>query len=534
MDPSQTTTVFNSDRFLLLDIVPIICEQANSISGRIAVLNALARTCRLFYEPALTCLWSELSSIAPLVKCLPADAWEEVENNNMKTLQLTRPIVGSDIHRMQFHARLVKVFRFDSYTKPQVLYNTFAGLGEILMKERVLFLPNIDELSWLVLSDRDLTLLGLFLARNVRKLSILISGQSARLQAALIDALELLKYCRRIRWFEIGALPIYDLAPVQIISRTVCGLTDLHTLSLSSLSSEAFTHVASLPHLQNLTLTDVGTISQFMLPVPPTVPFSALQQAIFLKCHSADIGTALFHAVSHSPLVQLNVHIDCRPKGELEQCLLKIPYTHHAAHKSLETLHLVSTISTMGVEFPTDMFTTDADTVDADISVMDINIFTMDTLRPLFVFINLQSLALQLSTGFDVNDVEVEEIGRAWPRLVELTLWLPKSQAHDRPHVTLKGVVALSQLCPNLKYLRIAFDASPDAVSAAGSFLEQGVVNNTLFMLHNPSAWPIGDAEQISSVLNVMFPELYLVTGESEVWTEVGKKAGSMLRGMRL
>ena len=35
------------------------------------VLSALARTCKTFKEPALDILWSELSNLGPLVRCLP-------------------------------------------------------------------------------------------------------------------------------------------------------------------------------------------------------------------------------------------------------------------------------------------------------------------------------------------------------------------------------------------------------------------------------------------------------------------------------
>lgn len=34
-------------------------------------LVALARTCRIFKEPALDVLWSELSDLCPLAQCLP-------------------------------------------------------------------------------------------------------------------------------------------------------------------------------------------------------------------------------------------------------------------------------------------------------------------------------------------------------------------------------------------------------------------------------------------------------------------------------
>ena len=37
---------------------------------------ALLRTSTMFYEPALDILWSDLDTMAPLVMCLPRDAWK--------------------------------------------------------------------------------------------------------------------------------------------------------------------------------------------------------------------------------------------------------------------------------------------------------------------------------------------------------------------------------------------------------------------------------------------------------------------------
>ena len=39
-------------------------------------LVALARTCRMFKEPALDVLWSELSDLCPLAQCLPEVSYQ--------------------------------------------------------------------------------------------------------------------------------------------------------------------------------------------------------------------------------------------------------------------------------------------------------------------------------------------------------------------------------------------------------------------------------------------------------------------------
>lgn len=43
-----------------------------------ASIARLARTCRAFLEPSLDVLWKHQLTLCPLLKTLPADAWEEI------------------------------------------------------------------------------------------------------------------------------------------------------------------------------------------------------------------------------------------------------------------------------------------------------------------------------------------------------------------------------------------------------------------------------------------------------------------------
>lgn len=48
--------------------------------SNLSPLAHLARTCRLFREPALDILWRELDDVSPLMKCLPSNLWVEEES----------------------------------------------------------------------------------------------------------------------------------------------------------------------------------------------------------------------------------------------------------------------------------------------------------------------------------------------------------------------------------------------------------------------------------------------------------------------
>lgn len=83
---------------LIPEILSLVCAAVSlddvASSRRLETLAALARTSRLFQEPALDCLWSELSTIAPLVKCMPSDLWREERVPNQRSSELVRVAFG--------------------------------------------------------------------------------------------------------------------------------------------------------------------------------------------------------------------------------------------------------------------------------------------------------------------------------------------------------------------------------------------------------------------------------------------------------
>lgn len=56
----------------------------------LAALASLARTCRLFSEPALDVLWSRLPSIAPLLKLFPEEKWIEEYDGQIGSFVVVR------------------------------------------------------------------------------------------------------------------------------------------------------------------------------------------------------------------------------------------------------------------------------------------------------------------------------------------------------------------------------------------------------------------------------------------------------------
>ena len=65
---------------LCQELYHLICEGCD-----LKTLSALSRTSRDLQETALDHLWSDISELGVLVRCMPSDLWEErrVEGNQM-------------------------------------------------------------------------------------------------------------------------------------------------------------------------------------------------------------------------------------------------------------------------------------------------------------------------------------------------------------------------------------------------------------------------------------------------------------------
>jgi hypothetical protein len=65
--------------FLIPEIVGLICHQVQTLLESRDSNNSLAvlaRTCRFFHEPAVSRLWYDLESLAPLIMCMPEELWQ--------------------------------------------------------------------------------------------------------------------------------------------------------------------------------------------------------------------------------------------------------------------------------------------------------------------------------------------------------------------------------------------------------------------------------------------------------------------------
>ncbi|KAJ7674028.1 hypothetical protein DFH06DRAFT_1467382 [Mycena polygramma] len=102
----------------ILDILELICEQIaqeDVFYGRNPELASLARTSKIFLDPALNALWREQETICNLLKCMPDDVWRisarggGVYSQHLEISQV-RTITAADWQRPLFYLRRVRYF----------------------------------------------------------------------------------------------------------------------------------------------------------------------------------------------------------------------------------------------------------------------------------------------------------------------------------------------------------------------------------------------------------------------------------------
>ncbi|KAJ7889758.1 hypothetical protein B0H13DRAFT_2531995 [Mycena leptocephala] len=275
----------------------------------------------------------------------------------------------------------------------------------------------------------------------------------------------------------------------QVISSFVCGLTCIQCLKLDHLDQTAFDHLSDLPDLQTLTLgapeiIERGCSSARNLHDPT---YTALRNLRLSSAPSQTILTFIC-AISYSPLESLDIDINPLPDASsLKQ--IHVALNRHLPRASLTKLLITS-------DFLLEQST-----------LVDPPAVTIETIRHLFHFPNLNFVVLRPPTGIQFDDDAVLSMAEAWPHLRHLSLsssWLTNAP----PRATLRCLLS-----------------SPNVPKMMDNSVYRRVVQ------HNLSAWEIADSRILSPLpvarfLSGIFPKLTSIetdmgTGDEELWDEV-------------
>ncbi|KAJ7673711.1 hypothetical protein DFH06DRAFT_1173106 [Mycena polygramma] len=439
----------------IVEVVGMICEQVacdgpselcagvptESYPDRRGDLSRLARTCTIFLEPALNALWAYQATILHLLRTMPDDIWDITEIRDADDaddedgilrlkIVLRRVVTTADWTRFIFYAHRVKSFK-DSH-----VHRATAEVYETLSSSfpgNFIF-PNMRTLEWEPKQRGVFHYIRLFLSPGLTRLDLTLD----RIPDALIfDTLT--DKIPRLKSLKISGSA--GNAARAALSRFICSLRDLETLTVGDLDPAAFSHVAASPLLRYLSLKSTEPLPS--LPPPARFPhFSALTE---LESGSIEHAPILFEQAKPSRLVDFTLTAKSWPATPTKR-------TIHQLYSALATNCNNSSLRTI--------FVRKQDTPDF-IAPDQLYLYLVsgEELKPLFRFQNLTVVSLAHTAGVDLDDDVVLAMARAWPCVERLRLPC-NINYRITPRVTLEGLYAFAQHCPHLDELQILFDAT--------------------------------------------------------------------------
>ncbi|KAJ7123590.1 hypothetical protein C8R44DRAFT_784060 [Mycena epipterygia] len=428
------------------EIVGLIVTDSGAPSGPFPpapdfrTLARLARTCTAFSDPALNILWEYQDTILNILGCFPSYLFEMVHDHRgpVEDIRMLRSVSPTDWERPLFYSSRVKMFRMH-YPWPA----TTAAFETIRLScpQPHLF-PNLDllDLTHRRYSEEDSThYINFLLSPRITTLGLAFGGEVELLRQIVGPALT-------VQCPSLGEVAIRndgsDELALPSVSTFVRNLVRIHTLTVENLDREAFEHLGNLPTLKVLTLRNLK-VPAILRPVENTNSMYASLETLRFGTTRVEHVAAFLDLIRNSPVKKFKIeYLDEIPtKNEPKQL-----YSTLAAHFNPLSFRII-VIEHGGW-------------VDGDVDEYpDSGPITGDVLSIMFCFINLVSVSLNHPFGFDLNDADIFNLACAWPRIEKLSLGYIIGWSR-RPRVTLYGLYAFAQHCPNLGYLAMPCDAT--------------------------------------------------------------------------
>ncbi|TRM67450.1 hypothetical protein BD626DRAFT_478838 [Schizophyllum amplum] len=519
----------SSDRHRAWDIpelVQLICEEAEHLppaktarGPRLRPIAALTQINRSFWTLAAPCLWRKQTSLTPLLKCLPSDAWEERSVDGRLTFRLTRPLTTDDCHRLFVYGPLVKCLDTTQAPDEPVMHReVYRMLSSCIPKSTLL--PNLRRLYWQMDEGYSQLFFARFVGSKVTSVRLYrgtrsdIAQPHSDLTPPTLFLLALADSCPSVR--EL-ALASYDAEFLCDIVGNCWNTISSLTLSSLELSPHALGHLAELPNLQTLHMAVVDP----HLPVILTQPGFRALTALFLYVPSIETLNDVLQISGSWPLQQVYIGMHLPSVATEWDKLINTL----AAHFMPETLTaLTITEEQLAESAPREVIR------DQDV---DQYLIGGGAIRPLARFHRLRSVTIQPYCGVAWNDADVACIARGWPDALELLL-APYHRPPRPPRTTLAALLAFAEHCPGLDYLQLATDATHPlpALGAKTRARLQRLAGNRLDYMHvGLSPLASTNTRSVAAFLAVLFPkvtDLGMLEDEGDeeseherLWTEV-------------
>ncbi|KAJ7776890.1 hypothetical protein DFH07DRAFT_936793 [Mycena maculata] len=510
------------------EVVNQICSQLDSVPGAgAATLATLARTSSLFHDAALDALWSRQNTLMNLIYCLPSDLFEYQDLRFLfgtGLLTINRPIIASDWGRVLKYSGRVKCLKLTQDREPNLL-SFFQALRLCVPGDYLL--PNLQVLLWgfsdansiFIIAKSLLPFIDLFLGPRI--ISIGIGSLNRKAHYSLLP--DIARRYPALTGVGIGTDDEDDgeeyyeeddesprvrrIPPADQLSAFVRALTHAENLAVGMLDLPALMHVGKLETLRSLAAELPPSVS-----FPPEHRLRALFPCLhvgIIKINKGDIlSLTQFVRTWNSPRLEyFNVEFKGDDRRNFTGSLFQ--------QRTEELNHL------LGEHCIPDSLRTFRFHISDGWRDRGSFVYPGHLLRPLSCFSNLVSVSIGVLHGFDIDDVVLSDLARAWPHLQELSLATEKHES--TPRATLCGLQALAQHCAKLRTVEITFDATnvPPVTTDEPQIVQRNLVSLNVAFSPIAAAFPV--ARYLSGTfVNLKEIETHFASQYQSKWTEVG------------
>ncbi|KAF8125988.1 hypothetical protein EV363DRAFT_1349423 [Boletus edulis] len=368
-------------------------------------LPSLARTCKTFSDPVLDILWTELHSVAPLIRCLPGAFSQIVDKDTLYSLN--RPLEQADSmgHHLEI-SRRVWIFRLSH------LFGVVSECVEDLSKpptSTVSIFPNLCNV-WIT----DL------------------SGDTFPFLRHLCtwDAIEIFREgCPNMTTFDYDWVELDNDA----ISSLICQWSKLRSV-------DSLTHLSNMPHLRHLTVELCNALVDHL----QSTWFSLLTFLTLIQYHPRAQSWAtvsrFFDHLRLPAVEQVGVELACRPtEQEFKSFLATLPGTCN--HQSLINISI-------------DAF----EKIAPSMPVPDPQYINFHHLYPLTVFVNIRSICIKIPRSVDLSEQELLQLAHSWPHLEKFDVGWHHAETRGLSAITSGGFVQLLGQCKSLSHFKFPFN----------------------------------------------------------------------------
>ncbi|KAI5121923.1 hypothetical protein M0805_000252 [Coniferiporia weirii] len=464
-------------------------------------LARLARSSKLFCDPALDVLWENLESFSHLLKLFPKEliTWGPSDSPPVLKPTVNHLIVPRDWKRFETYAHRVKSWSPEdlSYIEEPVVDHIAFGRNPNYI------LPRLTHLEVTAKTVSGVHLQTLILCPSLESVTVwnpepgiwATRAMNAFFRTLADRASNLRKLT--VHWGEgAGTLPFVD-GLSDVFSQEHSALNSVNLWSPECVDAKGFALLAKLPSLTTLHLNLTNIEDAYVLcseVKDRSNAFPSLQN-LFLAGLVEEFPKMLRFFANSLRMTSLGFSVREYPTSKQ---LLQLFNSVASNFPRLRILQLNAPKEEINAQLANRSYLANQDHYQHDLAV----------LQPLLTIRSLVALHLEIGVPLYLTDTDLCVIGTAWPAIEVLDLCSDPHYERSRsvqPTASVHGLLAVAGVCPALQRLGLFVDCT---VGLTQDVLEStGVVSRALVSLDVGRSWVV-DPPLIAALLSGVFPAL--------------------------